>query len=262
MADHGSQVLCWQPLGAGARPVLWFDPSDPRELPGVIRGGVPVCAPWFGHGPADDRRPQHGVMRLTDFDREVLCDRDDRLVVRHRAALPGVRALHTVEMTGSALSLALTLTSSSSSSQCIEAVWHSYLRVGDAARARIEGLRGSSFHNYATGDLGRVDDDRLAVTVDTDTVLQDPAGPLVLVDPAWQRRISLSTGCGPSRSCPTVVVWNPLRSSGTRTDATGSAWRDFVCLETGAAKQRAIELAPGRSITLTLRISVADGPAS
>ncbi len=251
VADHGAQVLAWQPLGRpDHRPVLWFDPSDVQESPGVIRGGIPVCAPWFGHGPTDDRPVHHGLMRLTDFHREVALDDPRQLLLRYRARLPGVDVVHTVEMTGSSLGLELSLTSTAAQPQRVEAVWHSYLRVGDASRARVEGVRGASFHNFATGRRGRMDDDVLPVGIDTDTVLQDPVGALTLVDPAWRRGISLST-----QGCPTAVVWNPRISSGTRPDATGAAWRDFVCVETGAAKERAIGLEPEDSVTLALRIS-------
>lgn len=282
IADHGAQLLGWQPIDQDAgqqpatlHPVIWFEPADPQELPGVIRGGIPVCAPWFGHGPRDDQEPQHGIMRLTDFDREILTDQADRLAVRYRAELPGVSSLHTVELTGQAATLTLCLTSTGSRSQQVEGVWHSYLRVGDASRAWLEGVRGATFHNYATGRQGRLDADRLAVTIDTDTVVQDPPGPLALIDPAWARRITLQTHCllsdrrggrpvdrepaassQQTGSCPTAVVWNPRRTSGTRTDLTGTAWRDFVCVETGAAKQNAIDLEPGQTLTLGLRIGV------
>lgn len=279
IADHGAQLLGWQPIGQDAdrhpetsQPVIWFEPADPQELPGVIRGGIPVCAPWFGHGPRDDQEPQHGVMRLTDFDRETVVDRADRLAVRYRAELPGVSALHAIELTGQAATLTLSLTSTGSRSQQVEGVWHSYLRVGDASRAWLQGVRGATFHNYATGRQGRLDADRLAVTIDTDTVVQDPPGPLVLIDPAWARRITLQTHClladrrggreaaassQEDGGCPTAVVWNPHLTTGTRTDLTGTAWRDFVCVETGAAKQHAIDLEPGQTLTLSLRIGVA-----
>lgn len=33
-------------------------------------------------------------------------------------------------------------------------MWHTYLRVADAAQARVRGVRGASWHNFATGDKG------------------------------------------------------------------------------------------------------------
>ena len=64
VAEHGCQVLAWQ---ADDKPVIWFDPEHADESDAVIRGGVPLCAPWVGHGPTNDQDPQHGLARRSDF---------------------------------------------------------------------------------------------------------------------------------------------------------------------------------------------------
>lgn len=257
IADHGAQVLAWRPLAEGSRPVFWFSPADPEELPGVIRGGAPICAPWFGHGPTGDRNPHHGLARLADFSGELLIDGPRYLLARYTAGPQALgaplRIEHTVEMSGLSLTLTLQITNTDSAPRTVEAVWHSYFRVGDAARARVEGVQGASWRNHATGASGTLADDVLPLAPDTDTVLQHPDGPLSLVDPAWGRRIGVET-----EGCPTAVVWNPRMSSGTRDDLTGRAWRDLVCLETGAAGQAALVLAPGEDAMLHMRVGVTD----
>lgn len=255
IADHGAQVLAWQPLEAGSRPVLWFDPSDPQELPGVIRGGIPVCSPWFGHGPGDDQNPQHGPARLAGFDREVLLDGPRFLLVRHTVSPEALgapfRLVHTVEMTGTSMTLSLEATCTDTMPRRFEAVWHSYFRVGDAAQARVEGVEGASWRNYATGATGTHAAGSLPIAADTDTVLQGAEGELSLADPAWGRRIDVDT-----QGCPTAVVWNPRMSTGTRTDLTGRSWRDLVCLETGTAKENALLLEPGQDTSVHMRVSL------
>lgn len=254
VADHGAQVLAWQPLDGDARPVLWYDPSDPQELPGVIRGGIPICAPWFGHGPGDDLEPHHGRARLCDFGREVLLDGPRFLLVRHTVEPEDLgapfRLAHTVEMTGSSMTLNLEVTCTGTEPRPFEAVWHTYFRVGDAARARVEGVGGAAWRNHATGTSGTFTSDLLAIGPDTDTVLQEADGELSLADPAWGRRIDVDT-----QGCPTAVVWNPRTTAGTRSDLTGRAWRDLVCLETGAAKENALLLEPGQDTSLHMRVS-------
>ena len=69
VAEHGCQVLAWQ---ADDKPVIWFDAEHADESEAVIRGGIPLCAPWFGHGPNNDQDPQHGLARRTDFEVTVL----------------------------------------------------------------------------------------------------------------------------------------------------------------------------------------------
>jgi len=255
IADHGSQVLAWEPLDGDRRQVLWYDSADPQELPGVIRGGVPICAPWFGHGPDDDQDPQHGLARLSAFGREVLLNGPRFLLVRHTVGPEELgapfRLVHTVEMTGGSMTLNLEATCTDTVPRRFEAVWHSYFRVGDAARATVTGVEGAAWHNHATGDAGALASDSLPIAPDTDTVLQGSQEALSVVDPAWGRRIDVDT-----QGCPTAVVWNPRMRSGTRTDLTGRSWRDFVCLETGTAKENALVLEPGQDTSLEMRDSV------
>lgn len=165
VAEHGCQVLAWQ---ADDKPVIWFDAEHADESEAVIRGGIPLCAPWFGHGPNNDQDPQHGLARRTDF--EVTVADPFRVVGVAETASIGIR--HEVVMTNTALEMTLTLTNHDQKPRVVEGMWHTYLRVADAAQARVRGVRGASWHNFATGDKGSFDANELAVAPDTDTVIQ------------------------------------------------------------------------------------------
>lgn len=52
---------------AGERPVLWMSGSSWFEAGKPIRGGVPVCWPWFGPG-AREELPAHGFARLSQWE--------------------------------------------------------------------------------------------------------------------------------------------------------------------------------------------------
>ena len=59
---QGGQVLSYVPT-PGAQDVLWLSPVA-RIVPGKsIRGGIPVCWPWFGPHAADGALPAHGFVR-------------------------------------------------------------------------------------------------------------------------------------------------------------------------------------------------------
>ena len=244
VAEHGCQVLAWQ---ADDKPVIWFDAEHAAESEAVIRGGIPLCAPWFGHGPNNDQDPQHGLARRTDF--EVTVAAPFRVVGVAETASIGIR--HEVVMTNAALEMTLTLTNHDQKPRLVEGMWHTYLRVGDAAQARVRGVRGASWHNFATGGKGFCDADELAMVPDTDTVIQGVGPALALLDPAWGRQIHLET-----TSCPSAVVWNPRSSLANVANPTTQAWRDFVCVETGVCKDNAVVLSPGGNLTMSTRISV------
>lgn len=244
VAEHGCQVLAWQ---ADDKPVIWFDAEHADESEAVIRGGIPLCAPWFGHGPNNDQDPQHGLARRTDF--EVTVADPFRVVGVAETASIGIR--HEVVMTNTALEMTLTLTNHDQKPRVVEGMWHTYLRVADAAQARVRGVRGASWHNFATGDKGSFDANELAVAPDTDTVIQGVGPALALLDPAWGRQIHVET-----TGCPSAVVWNPRSSSTHADNPTAQAWRDFVCVETGACKDNAVIVAPHSDLTMSTRISV------
>lgn len=250
VADHGAQVLAWQP--DGHRPVIWFNPERPAVKPDVIVGGIPVCTPWFGHGPDGDQDPQHGPARTLDFTRTEATADDERLHAVLETSAEGIVVRHEVTMTGQSLDLAATLTNDTDSARRVELMWHSYLRVGDSMGCRVTGLDGATWWNTVDDSRGECQDGTLALAPATDTVVQGVGDRVGLVDPAWGRTIRLGT-----EGCPTVVVWNPHREDRpTGTDPSSQAWRDFVCVETGFAKDHALTLDPGSSLTVRTTMEV------
>ena len=63
IALQGAHVMQWQPKSA-AHPVLWLS-SQARYVKGrSIRGGVPICWPWFGAHPTNSSYCTHGFARV------------------------------------------------------------------------------------------------------------------------------------------------------------------------------------------------------
>lgn len=59
-ALQGAHLLSWKP--AGEEEVLWLSNNTPFKNGVAIRGGVPVCWPWFGPA-AQQGLPAHGFAR-------------------------------------------------------------------------------------------------------------------------------------------------------------------------------------------------------
>ena len=62
---HGATVTAWQPKGQG--PVLWLSERSAFDGEAPIRGGVPICFPWFGPGRHGDKQPSHGWARVSEW---------------------------------------------------------------------------------------------------------------------------------------------------------------------------------------------------
>ena len=59
IALQGAQLISWQPKNT-AKDVLWLSEIEPFQSGVAIRGGVPICYPWFG----SVKQPAHGTARI------------------------------------------------------------------------------------------------------------------------------------------------------------------------------------------------------
>ena len=62
IALHGAHVMDFR-IEGGA-PILWMSACSEFADNKPIRGGIPICWPWFGPHPENDELPAHGLARL------------------------------------------------------------------------------------------------------------------------------------------------------------------------------------------------------
>ena len=140
--DHGAHVWSWQPDGAA--PVIWMSAKSWFSDGQPIRGGVPICFPWFGPGRAGDQLPIHGFARLHTWhlaDLKDTLDRDGRLIAVYTLdnAMTGEQpdwphryeARYVVKFTPEYLGLTLEVTNTGQHHVPLDGALHTYLAVGD-----------------------------------------------------------------------------------------------------------------------------------
>jgi len=259
---YGGQVLAYRPHGAAVD--LLFVSEQAHYQPGkAIRGGVPVCWPWFGPDPQGQGRPAHGLARTRLW------------ALRQTAALPGgetqvvlglhdtadTRALwpHAFDLSlaitvGRTLRLALTTRNTDTTPLTITQALHSYFAVGDIAQTRVQGLDGCAYTDKAAGAGGAVRTQRgdATVSAEVDRVYSGVPAQLSIVDGALERRVRIT-----SEGSHTAVVWNPWAAiAAGMADLPDHAYLRFVCVETANAGGEVITLAPGDAHTLVAHIAV------
>lgn len=253
---HGGQLLSFVPNGFDD--LLWLSP-DSKRAPDAIRGGVPVCWPYFGReGQADDV-PQHGFARNTTWTLvEARTGADGETTVElslpERTGTP-LRLAQTLHI-GRGLRQSLTTRNTGAAPVAFTQALHAYFRVGDAQRVRVDGVDGLAYADKYDGEEHRqagawdLQDPRDPGR--SDRIYHRAAGRYALHDPVLRRRIDLVTSG--SRS---LVVWNPGEQGiAAISDAPADGWRDFVCLEAANAGEDVIELAPGATHELQQIVSV------
>lgn len=258
VALHGGHVLRY---GAdGALPVLWVSRQAIYAPGKAVRGGIPVCWPWFGPHPADPAQPAHGLARTrmwaarasgADGGRAWLRlglrdDADTRASWPHRFDLELSVAL------GAGLEVALTMRNPGDAPFSCGGALHSYFGVADVTRARIMGLDGARYLDQLTG-AEHTQAGPVTVSAEVDRVYYDAGERCTIEDPALARRIVVAKA-----GSRTTVVWNPWVEKARRlADFADDEYAGMLCVETAMALGDSVALAPGAEHTLRATISAA-----
>ncbi|CAH0287365.1 Putative glucose-6-phosphate 1-epimerase [Stenotrophomonas lactitubi] len=254
----GGQLLSFVPKGQPD--VMWLSPKR-AALPTPIRGGSPVCWPYFGRQGQGDDVPAHGFVRTLPWELQQARRLDDGSIELTLAppALNnlGLRLTMTVRV-GRELRQQLVTENTGKAPATITQALHNYFRVGDASKVDVDGVDGldylDKFENYAQPrrqqgpwslrdprDPGR-----------SDRIYTQAGGHYVLRDPVLKRRIDIRTEG--SRS---LVAWNPGAEAAAKMADVGDGWRDYVCLEAANAGPDVVTIAPGGRHVLLQNLSSA-----
>lgn len=264
LAEQGAQVLRYQEHGK--EPIVWLSEEAAYETGHAVRGGVPVCWPWFGdlmRNPPQiqamhtgGRLPAHGLVRDVVWSVENVVIEGDtvslELVLPATSESPALR--HLPEGLGLRLSvrldkrLHLDLTTINGSNQPFpfSQALHSYFAVSAIPNATVEGLEGRTYIETLEGWATREQKRSLVITSETDRIYLDVPPQLSIHDAGWGRRIRLE-----SRGSKSAVVWNPWVSKARRlSQFADDAWQRMLCIETANALEDMVELAPGEQHTI------------
>jgi glucose-6-phosphate 1-epimerase len=257
---HGAHVTSWKP--AGAEEALFLSPNSIWQEGKAIRGGVPICFPWFGDKAGDPHAPAHGFVRTKTWQLDSVERNGDGVSVTLSTAsdddtrrwwAADFRTTYRATF-GAELVLELTTMNTGSSLLCLEEALHAYYSVGDAAQTRISGLEGSWYIDKTDSFREKLQRTaELVLTAETDRVYLNTEHPVELSDPVLQRRITINRG-----NARTTVVWNPWPEKAAQLkDLGGDQWQKMLCIEISNVGHFAVEVAPGQSHTMTARTSIA-----
>jgi D-hexose-6-phosphate mutarotase len=231
----------------------WFAPGKP------IRGGVPVCFPWFG---ARDGEPGHGFARITDWELvKTSADADGAVKLQFglpeipgRPAWKNLRAEFVVTVSDK-LAMEFIATNNSPAVMEIENCLHTYFHVGDINQVSITGLKSAPYLDNAAGGNGarKVENDSaLRITKETNRVYPDHTGTVEIRDEQSRRTIRVE-----KFNSNSTVVWNPWTTQKLPDDFDPAEHKQMVCVESGNVKQNKISLAPGKTSVLKVILSSA-----
>ena len=265
VALHGAHLLSWLPTGQ--RDVFWLSPQAVPE-PAAIRGGVPVCWPWFAKQGMLESAAQHGPVRNLPWQISAIHGSSDDEISLSLAPCAQVGQSAGLDAVQPGLQVSLRITLGRTLSQVLHTrnlgsqafhltqALHNYLAVSDAAQIAIEGLTGLPYQDRLRELATAVQQGLFALDQACDRTYYHSTGQpthrYTLIDPVWQRRIVIDT-----QGSQSVVVWNP-GSEGARkmSDVPDDGWRDFFCIEAANAGPDVIALAAGAEHRLEQTLSI------
>jgi glucose-6-phosphate 1-epimerase len=267
IAQQGAQILSYQQVDE--QPLLWLSDQAIFSKGKSVRAGVPVCWPWFGNLQRNPpsvqamyrgkQAPAHGLARARDWQLLGIEEAGGELQIEF--TLPEAQGdlpdwPHDVELKlqielGKQLKLTLTSRNMGNMPVTLSQALHSYFAVSDVRQVQVEGVEGLNYIETLADWQQRQQQGALAFTGETDRIYLNAPQRLSIVDPGWNRRITLnSTG---SRS---AVIWNPWADRARElADMADDGWQRMLCIETANVWDDVIELKPGASCSLGLSIA-------
>ena len=247
---YGAHVTSFRPQNT--IDLLWLSTESNFEVGKAIRGGIPVCFPWFGPHKTDLEKPQHGFARLMYWDvtgtstnmygetviKLQLCSSAESKVFWPHNFI--------AEMTfvvGKILTSTLRITNTSSESFDYSCALHSYFSLSAIENIRIEGLKGITYYDQLTGEYSIQEEEDLIIKEATTRHYLNTESVVVIDDSIFQRRIKTS-----KEGSKVTTVWNPWEEACAQIeDLPDTGYETFVCVEATNAFDYSIHLAPGES---------------
>lgn len=255
---HGAHVTSWRP--AGAEEVLFLSVKSRWDAGVAIRGGIPICLPWFDKKRDDATAPAHGFARTREWQLEKV-ERDGD-AVRVKMALESdegtkkwwpadFRAEYCVTF-GRELRMELAVKNRSRAPARFEEALHAYFRVGDVGQARVRGLDGMRYTDKTDARREKTQTGDVVITAETDREYLDTPHEVELLDASTSRKLRIT-----NENSRTTVVWNPwVKKAAALSDFGDDEWQRMICVETSNVSQFAVELAGGEEHVMKGRIAL------
>lgn len=265
---QGAQLASFQPKGE--RDILWCSDRCDFRAGTPLRGGVPVCWPWFGQldkNPATirdqvnmDEAPAHGFVRAEPWQVEDIQSLDEN-TTRLTLSLsidaddyegwPYAARLTMQFDIGRQLAMTLGVENRSAETLNFSAALHSYFAISDIADIVIDGLDQLDYIDCLQDWALQQQQGSLTIDREIDRIYHGVNAAITLLDQPWQRALDIR-----SRGSSSCVIWNPWIEKAKRlSNFADDDYRSMVCIETTNADRDSISLAPSQQHFLTVQIN-------
>ncbi len=259
VALHGAHLYQFKPKGQD--PVIWTSETAVYKQGKAIRGGIPICWPWFGPHQNNSELPAHGFAR-NDFwvlnEAQQLESGSTLLSFKFNHSensknlWPHDFGLELTLLIGRELKVELTMVNLSNQEQNFTTALHSYFCVSDIKDISIAGLENTTYIDSLQNDERFKQQGAIRFSEELDRIYCQTPQTVTIHDPGLSRAITIEKSGSLS-----TVVWNPwIDKSSNMNDFEIDGYQRMVCVETCNAGDDIITLAPNQPHRISTTISV------
>ncbi|SFU61866.1 glucose-6-phosphate 1-epimerase [Nitrosomonas eutropha] len=251
---YGGQVLAFRPIHA-QDDLLFLSKRAYYQQGKAIKGGVPICWPWFGPDPEGKGRSAHGFMRNRMWDvieTSTTPDSGTRIVLgsadtkETQSIWPRSFMLRLEITISNTLNLELITRNPGSQTCTITQAFHTYFSVGDIRQTHVSSLENTRYIDKVNDNLEKNQIGVVTIEAEVDRIYQSVDSNLIIHDTARKRRIRIT-----SKGNRTAVVWNPWAKISTKmADLEDDDYLRFICVETTNAATDRVHIQPGSEFRL------------
>ena len=245
---YGAHLTSYQPKNE--KEVLWMSPNTIFEEGKPIRGGIPVCFPWFGPHSSDPKLPQHGFGRLMNWTvtKTESNSSGETVVVLQLCSSEETKRYSPIEfeaemtfVIGAKLQVQLSVTNKANEPMEYSCALHTYYNLSDIKAIKISGLEGAAFHSQLEpGDFVQEVPQFEIYKAET-RHYHNTLTTCEIYDPGFQRKIIVG-----KEGSKITTVWNPWAETCSQiADLPDDGYKTFVCIEAVNAFDDTITLASG-----------------
>jgi glucose-6-phosphate 1-epimerase len=255
---YGAHVTNFIPNGS--LDLLWMSPDSEFEVGKPIRGGIPLCFPWFGPQATDSSKPVHGFARIMYWDvAETASLENGETFIKLQLESSeetkqywphDFRAELNVTI-GRTLTVSLNIYNTDNKPFEYSVALHSYFSVSEIKNVLIEGLKGVSYYNGFGNELAVQEENLIKIEKEENRRYVNTASECLIFDTVFRRVIKAE-----KKGSNVTVVWNPWDETCAKmSDIPDGDYQAFVCVEAVNAYNDTIILAPGTSHATTAMLS-------
>lgn len=228
IALHGGHVVSFQP--EGQPDLIWMSDAAVFDGKAALRGGIPVCWPWFGRL----ANPGHGFARTSEWQLIEHSENEHGVIVTlglaHNDATMAIWPYHFsvrlhVEVSEQ-LTVSLEITNTDEKAWVFSGALHTYLNVADITQVTTTGM-GSEYIDSLQDAKVCHGGETLVLTDTIDRVYTQPEAQVYVQDPVLQRTLIVENS-----GHNAAVLWNPwAQGAASLSDMTDEGYKTMLCVE-------------------------------